>query len=174
MERVLGGMNKVILDGVSRRSAGAVSSRSLNELGRMTLSQGAGTTGGTNWMRAMYIIPAFVVLVLVLSSVFIVDERKKALVLQFGRCPGERGPGPWVQDPADGDAVLYEDRILGLQTQPIEVTLLLRPLVCGWTPLPGASSTWWNSSTSVGTAGEERAQQLLGNILSQAIPEVSG
>ena len=33
-----------------------------------------------------YIIPAIVVvLVLALSSVFIVDERNKALVLQFGR-----------------------------------------------------------------------------------------
>jgi membrane protease subunit HflC len=37
-------------------------------------------------MRAMYLVPALVVLlVLVLSSVFIVDERKKALVLQFGQ-----------------------------------------------------------------------------------------
>jgi len=36
--------------------------------------------------RISYIIPALVViLVLALSSVFIVDERNKALVLQFGR-----------------------------------------------------------------------------------------
>ena len=36
--------------------------------------------------RISYIIPVIVViLVLALSSVFIVDERNKALVLQFGR-----------------------------------------------------------------------------------------
>ena len=36
--------------------------------------------------RISYLIPALVViLVLALSSVFIVDERNKALVLQFGR-----------------------------------------------------------------------------------------
>jgi membrane protease subunit HflK len=50
MERVLGGMNKVILDGVSGGEAGqgVVPFLPLNELGRMTPSQGAGTTGGTN------------------------------------------------------------------------------------------------------------------------------
>lgn len=50
MERVLGGMNKVILDGVSGGEAGqgVVPFLPLNELGRMTPAQGAGTTGGTN------------------------------------------------------------------------------------------------------------------------------
>ena len=36
--------------------------------------------------KTTYILPAIViVLVLLLSSVFVVDEREKALVLQFGR-----------------------------------------------------------------------------------------
>jgi modulator of FtsH protease HflK len=55
MERVLGGMNKVILDGVSGGEAGqgVVPFLPLNELGRMSPAQGAGasgagTTGGTN------------------------------------------------------------------------------------------------------------------------------
>jgi membrane protease subunit HflK len=54
IERVFGGMNKVILDGVSGGEAGqgVVPFLPLNELGRMTPSQGAGqnagTTGGTN------------------------------------------------------------------------------------------------------------------------------
>lgn len=54
MERVFGGMNKVILDGVSGGEAGqgVVPFLPLNELGRMTPSQGAaqnaGTTGGNN------------------------------------------------------------------------------------------------------------------------------
>jgi modulator of FtsH protease HflK len=50
MERVLGGMNKVILDGVSGGEAGqgVVPFLPLNDLGRMSPTQGAGTTGGTN------------------------------------------------------------------------------------------------------------------------------
>jgi modulator of FtsH protease HflC len=128
-------------------------------------------------MRALYVIPAllFVAVVLILSSVFIVDERKKALVLQFGQVmqvKEEAGLGfkvPFLQD-----VVLYEDRILGLQTQPIEVTLLSdRRLVVD------AFARWRivdlvEFRQSVGTGAEDRAQQLLGNILSQAIPEVLG
>jgi membrane protease subunit HflC len=127
-------------------------------------------------MRAIYILPALVVLlVLVLSSVFIVDERKKALVLQFGQVMQvKEEPGLGFKIPLMQDVVLYEDRILGLQTQPIEVTLLSdRRLVVD------AFARWRivnlvEFRQSVGTAGEERAQQLLGNILSQAIPEVLG
>jgi membrane protease subunit HflC len=127
-------------------------------------------------MRAIFIIPALVVLlVLVLSSVFIVDERKKALVLQFGQVMQvKETPGLGFKIPLVQDVVLYEDRILGLQTQPIEVTLLSdRRLVVD------AFARWRivdlvEFRQSVGTAGEDRAQQLLGNILSQAIPEVLG
>ena len=77
-------------------------------------------------MRAIYLIPAaVVVLVLILSSVFIVDERKKALILQFGQVMQvKETPGLGFKVPLLQDVVLYEDRILGLQTQPIEVTLL--------------------------------------------------
>ena len=127
-------------------------------------------------MRLIYIVPALVVLlVLVLSSVFIVDERKKALVLQFGQViQVKQTPGLGFKIPLMQDVVLYEDRILGLQTQPIEVTLLSdRRLVVD------AFARWRivdlvQFRQSVGTAGEERAQQLLSNILSQAIPEVLG
>ncbi|MGL4237375.1 FtsH protease activity modulator HflK [Tabrizicola sp.] len=50
MERVFSGMNKVILDGVGGGEAGqgVVPFLPLNELGRMSPAQGAGTTGGTN------------------------------------------------------------------------------------------------------------------------------
>lgn len=127
-------------------------------------------------MRAIYIIPALVVLlVLVLSSVFIVDERKKALVLQFGQVMQvKQDAGLGFKVPLLQDVVLYEDRILGLQTQPIEVTLLSdRRLVVD------AFARWRivdlvQFRQSVGTGAEDRAQQLLGNILSQAIPEVLG
>jgi membrane protease subunit HflC len=179
MERVLGGMNKVILDGVAvaRRGQGVVPFLPLNELGRATPAQGAGQLRrGDQLMRAMYIIPALVVLlVLVLSSVFIVDERKKALVLQFGQVMQvKEEPGLGFKVPLMQDVVYYEDRILGLQTQPIEVTLLSdRRLVVD------AFARWRivdlvEFRQAVGTGGEDRAQQLLGNILSQAIPEVLG
>ena len=77
-------------------------------------------------MRAIYILPVFaVLLVLVLSSVFIVDERKKALVLQFGQVMQVREEaGLGLKIPFVQDVVYYEDRILGLQTAPTEVTLL--------------------------------------------------
>lgn len=50
MERVLGGMNKVILDGVSGGEAGqgVVPFLPLNELGRTSPAQGGAATGGTN------------------------------------------------------------------------------------------------------------------------------
>jgi modulator of FtsH protease HflK len=50
MEKVLGGMNKVILDGVGGEAGqGVVPFLPLNELGRMTTPQGAGAAaGGTN------------------------------------------------------------------------------------------------------------------------------
>jgi modulator of FtsH protease HflC len=127
-------------------------------------------------MRAIYIIPALLVLVvLLLSSVFIVDERKRALVLQFGQVMQvKETPGLGFKIPLMQDVVQYEDRILGLQTQPIEVTLLSdRRLVVD------AFARWRivnlvQFRQSVGTGAEERAQVLLGNILSQAIPEVLG
>lgn len=127
-------------------------------------------------MRAIYIVPALVAVVgLAMSSVFIVDERKKALVLQFGEViQVKETPGLGFKIPLLQDVVFYEDRILGLQTRPIEVTLLSdRRLVVD------AFARWRivdlvKFRQSVGTSGEERAQALLSNILSQAIPEVLG
>ena len=53
--------------------------------------------------------------------------RKRALVLQFGQVMQvKEEPGLGFKIPLVQDVVLYEDRILGLQTQPIEVTLLRR------------------------------------------------
>ena len=127
-------------------------------------------------MRAMYVIPALVgVGALALSSVFIVDERKKALVLQFGevvQTKEDAGLGfklPFIQD-----VVYYEDRILGLQTSTITVTL------SGDRRLEVDAFARWRITDllkfrqAVGAEGEARAQQLLDGILSQAIPDVLG
>ncbi len=66
---------------------------------------------------------AIVGLFLVLSSAFVVDARQKALLLRFGEVvdtiedPGLHWKIPFIQE-----VVLYDARILSLDTQPLEVT----------------------------------------------------
>ncbi|MEM9973505.1 MAG: protease modulator HflC [Pseudomonadota bacterium] len=74
--------------------------------------------------KAGYIIPAVVIaLAVALSSIFIVDEREKALVLQFGQIRAvKEDPGLAFKIPLIQEVVRYDDRILSLDTQPIEVT----------------------------------------------------
>lgn len=74
--------------------------------------------------RIAYLVPiVFLAVALALSSIFIVDERQKALVLQFGQIrqvieePGLSFKVPFIQE-----VVFYDDRILSLDTTPIEVT----------------------------------------------------
>jgi len=66
-----------------------------------------------------------VLVVIALSSVFIVDERKQALVLQFGQVKQVRNdPGLGFKIPIIQDVVFYEGRILALETSELEVTPL--------------------------------------------------
>ncbi|MGP1356373.1 protease modulator HflC [Roseicyclus sp.] len=74
--------------------------------------------------RVTFLIPAVVLVLAVgLSSIFVVDERQRALVLQFGQIrqvieePGLNFKIPFIQE-----VVYYDDRILSLDTTPIEVT----------------------------------------------------
>ena len=56
-------------------------------------------------------------LILFLSSIFIVDERQKALVLQFGQIKSvKENPGLAFKLPFIQDVVRYDDRILSLDT----------------------------------------------------------
>ena len=76
-------------------------------------------------MRAAnYLIPILVIAIVgVLSSIFIVDEREKALVLRFGQIKQERyEPGIGFKLPILDEVVRFEDRILSLETDTIEVT----------------------------------------------------
>ncbi len=58
-----------------------------------------------------------------LSSIFIVEEREKALVLQFGQIRAvKQDPGLAFKVPFIQEVVRYDDRILSLDTPPIEVT----------------------------------------------------
>ena len=76
-------------------------------------------------MRAAnFLIPIAVVAVVgVLSAVFIVDEREKALVLQFGQIKSvKEDPGLAFKIPFIQDVVKYDARILALDTEVTEVT----------------------------------------------------
>jgi membrane protease subunit HflC len=64
-----------------------------------------------------------VVLIGLLSSVFIVDERETALVLQFGRVVSVKNePGLGLKIPLVQEVVRYDDRILSRDIEPLEVT----------------------------------------------------
>lgn len=112
---------------------------------------------------------------LVLSSAFVVDEREKVLVLQFGQVKAIREtPGLAFKIPFVQDIVRYDDRILSLPTVPIEVTPLDdRRLVVD------AFARWRITDLrmfreSVGVFGEAAAKDRLDSIINAAIREVLG
>ena len=74
--------------------------------------------------KSALLLPALVVvLVGVLSSVFIVDEREKVLVLQFGQIVKvKEDPGLGFKIPLIQEVVRYDDRTLGRDLQPLEIT----------------------------------------------------
>lgn len=62
-------------------------------------------------------------ILILLSSVFIIDERQKGLVLQFGQIKSvKENPGLAFKIPFIQEIVRYDDRILSLDTVPTEVT----------------------------------------------------
>jgi membrane protease subunit HflC len=71
-----------------------------------------------------FLAPILVIAVVaLLSSIFIVDEREKALVLQFGQIKNvKENPGLAFKIPVIQEVVRYDDRILAIDTQPTEVT----------------------------------------------------
>ncbi len=78
-------------------------------------------------MKALTIIGGAVVVALFVgtSSVYTVDEREKALLLQFGQVKGvNETPGLAFKVPFIQNVVKYDSRILSLDTQALEVTPL--------------------------------------------------
>jgi len=126
--------------------------------------------------RSALILPILAALgALVLSSVFIVDERERVLVLQFGQVKAvKEDPGLGFKIPLIQDVVRYDDRILGLPTQPLEVTPADdRRLVVD------AFARWRivdlvDFRESVGAEGVRAAQVRLERIVNAAIREVLG
>lgn len=76
--------------------------------------------------KSTLLLPIVVVLVIAaLSAVFIVDERQRALVLQFGRVVAvKEDPGLSFKIPLIQDVVYYDDRILSREVGPLEITPL--------------------------------------------------
>lgn len=74
--------------------------------------------------KTTFLLPVLVLaLVGILSSVFIVDEREKALVLQFGRVVSvKEDPGLAFKIPVIQEVVRYDDRILSRDIDPLEIT----------------------------------------------------
>ena len=78
-------------------------------------------------MRLMNVLIgiAVVLVTLVYSTVYIVDEREKVLVLQFGRVVATKEqPGLAFKLPFIQSVVRYDDRILSRDIDPLEVTPL--------------------------------------------------
>jgi modulator of FtsH protease HflC len=69
------------------------------------------------------LVAVVLLLVVALSSIFIVEEREKALVLQFGQIKQVKNePGLGFKIPFIQEVVRYDDRILSLDTPEIEIT----------------------------------------------------
>ena len=126
--------------------------------------------------RISYLIPALVViLILALSSVFIVDERNKALVLLFGRVVAiKEEPGLSFKVPFIQNVVYYEDRILSSVIDPLEVTPLddRRLVVDAFTRYRISDVNQFREA--VGTGGELAAEGRLDGILRNELREVLG
>ena len=126
--------------------------------------------------KANYILPAVALVgAAVLSSMFIVDEREKALVLQFGQVKAvKEEPGLGFRIPLIQEVVRYEDRILGLQTQPLEVTPLDDRRLVVDSFLRWRIVDLTNFREAVGVGGEDAAMVRLDRIVNSAIREILG
>ncbi|SMX43398.1 protease modulator HflC [Actibacterium lipolyticum] len=118
---------------------------------------------------------AFVAVIAVLSSVFIVDERQKALVLQFGRVIDvKEDPGLAFKIPLIQEVVRYDDRILSRDIDPLEVTPLddRRLVVDAFARYRIADVRQFRQAVGVG--GTRSAEDRLDRVIRAATREVLG
>ncbi len=110
-----------------------------------------------------------------LSSIFIVDEREKALVLQFGQIKAvKEDPGLGFKIPLIQEVVKYDDRILSLETQEIEVTPSddRRLIVDAFARYRISNVEQFRRAVGVG--GIDAAEDRLESILNAQVREVLG
>ncbi len=111
----------------------------------------------------------------VTSSVFIVDEREKALVLQFGQVKSvKEEPGLAFKMPFIQNIVKYDDRIQSLDTQPLEVTPLddRRLVVDAFARYRISDVVQFRQA--VGAGGLAQAEDRIGRILNDETREILG
>ncbi len=128
-------------------------------------------------MRLIRILGVVVLAVVVVgySSIFVVDERQKALVLQFGQVKAvKEDPGLALKIPFIQQVVSYDDRILSLDTMPLEVTPLddRRLVVDAFARYRITDVV--NFRQAVGVGGTASAEVRLERILNAALREVLG
>ena len=126
--------------------------------------------------KTTYLLPILVVAVAVgLSSIFVVDEREKALVLQFGQIKAvKEEPGLAFKIPLIQEVVRYDDRILSLDTETIEVTPSddRRLVVDAFARYRISDVVQFRQAVGVG--GLRAAEDRLSSILNAQIREVLG
>jgi modulator of FtsH protease HflC len=110
-----------------------------------------------------------------LSSVFIVSERERVLVLQFGEIVQERSePGVGFKVPFLQDVVRYDDRILAAPINEVEVTMaddrrLLVHAFVRW-----RITDLRRFRTAVGGGGEDLAQTRIAGIVTTSLQATLG
>ena len=126
--------------------------------------------------KSAFLLPAVAVVVIgALSSVFIVDEREKALVLQFGQIVKvQEEPGLGFKIPLIQEVVRYDDRILSRDLDPIEVNPSddRRLVVDAFARYRIADVERFRRA--VGSGGEQAAANSLDRILRDATRAVLG
>ena len=126
--------------------------------------------------KSTVILPIIAVLIITaLSSIFIVDEREKALVLQFGRVVKvKEDPGLSFKIPLIQEVVRYDDRILSRDIDPLEVTPLddRRLVVDAFTRYRITDVERFRQA--VGGGGVEVAENRIDSILRAQTREVLG
>lgn len=126
--------------------------------------------------KSTFLLPILVVVAAaILSSIFIVDERQKVLVLQFGRVVAvKQDPGLAFKIPVIQEVVRYDDRILSRDVQPLEVTPLddRRLVVDAFARYRIADANRFRQAVGVG--GIATAENRLDSILRAETREVLG
>ncbi|MHA6262661.1 protease modulator HflC [Arenibacterium sp. CAU 1754] len=126
--------------------------------------------------KTTFILPVlFVAAIVALSSIFIVDERERALVLQFGRVVAvKEEPGLAFKLPLIQEVVRYDDRILSRDVDPLEVTPLddRRLVVDAFARYRISDVTKFRQAVGVG--GIATAENRLDSILRAETREVLG
>ena len=127
-------------------------------------------------MKMIYSLPVLAILLATaMSSIFVVDVREKVLVLQFGEVKQVVDePGLYFKTPFIQDVFRYDDRILGLVTDPQEITFAdQRRLVVD------AFARWrivdlQKFRRAVGLGGIDEARNNLSKIVNPEVRDVLG